>query len=162
MTTETPAPPPAAPPAAPSTPTEAATRLDTLRADPKWTTALLSGGPAQTREFHELHALVAKGDNVDMAMAGVMQPGIIQDSGHVEMMGTAAMLREMGFNPKQVRETLEGKPATQADIDIATTWKAQNMNSKEFRTRLFAGEPDAKRLLRAANIILSSPKETSA
>jgi hypothetical protein len=155
---------PAALPAPPSTPAEATTRLDQLRADPKWTEALLSGGPAQTREFHELHELVAKGDGVDMAMAGVMQPGIIQDSGHVEMANTATMLRDMGFNPKQVRETLEGKEATQADIDIATAWKAQNMNSKEFVTRLMAGEPEAARLLMAANIVLSSPvkKEASA
>jgi hypothetical protein len=118
----------------------------------------------QTKEFHELHELVAKGDGVDMAMAGVMQPGIIQDSEHVEMMGTAAMFREMGFNQKQIRETLEGKEATQADIDLATTWKAQNMNSKEFVTRLMAGEPEANRMLWAANIVLSSPvkKEASA
>jgi hypothetical protein len=158
MTTEAP------PPVPPSTPAEATARLELVKADPKWTEALLSGGPAQTKEFHDLHALVAKGDGVDMAMAGVMQPGIIQDSGHMEMMGTAAMLREMGFNPKQVRETLEGKPASQADIDIATTWKAQNMNSREFVTRLMSGEPEAKRLLRAANIILTSPvkKEASA
>jgi hypothetical protein len=57
-------------PAAPTTPAEAATWLDTLRGDSKWTAALLSGAPAQTREFHDLHLLVAKGDSADHAMAG--------------------------------------------------------------------------------------------
>jgi hypothetical protein len=159
MTTEAPA---LVPPAPPSTPAEATTRLDQLKADPKWTEALLSGGPAQTKEFHELHELVAKGDGIDQAMAGVMQPGILQDSAHVEMVGTADMLRSMGFNSTQIRETLAGKPASQIDIDKANMWKAQNMGSKEFVTRLLSGEPEAARLLMTANIILSSPKEASA
>src|ERR1700682_70694 len=96
--TDTPQAPPAAiETPAPATPAEAATRLDALRADPKWTTALLSGGPAQTREFHKHHELVAKGDDVDIAMSGVLPGGIMQSSEQAEMTGTAAMLKNIGF-----------------------------------------------------------------
>ena len=82
--------------APPSTSAEAAVRLDTLRADPKWTSALLGGGSEQTKEFHDLHELAAKGDSIDMAMAGVLQPGIIQTSKHMQNIGAAEMLKGLG------------------------------------------------------------------
>ena len=40
----------------------------------------------------------------------------------------------------QVRETLEGKEPTAAEVDLAKRWKAQTFKSKEFAARLFAGE----------------------
>ena len=49
----------------------------------------------QTREKErasDLHELVAKGDNVDLAMAGMYQPGM-NTSTHIQNMGIAAMLR---------------------------------------------------------------------
>jgi len=61
MTTEAPAPPPAAPPASPTTPSEAATQLTALKADPAWTEGLMRGGPEQTRTFHSLHELNFEG-----------------------------------------------------------------------------------------------------
>ncbi|WP_426608977.1 hypothetical protein [Bradyrhizobium sp. McL0616] len=102
--TEQPIIPPAT--ALPSTPTEAATRLDQLKADPKWASSFVGGGPAQLQEFRDLHEIVAKGDHVDVAMSGLHpeQPS----SGHREMAGTAAMLRELGIDDRIIKETLTG------------------------------------------------------
>jgi hypothetical protein len=144
-------------PAPPSTPAEAATRLDALKADPTWTKALLSGAPAQTREFHQLHELVDKGDNIDQAMSGVLPAGIIQDGAQVEMMGTAEMLKGMGFTPLSIRETLSGKEATQAEVDMATRWKAEKFSNADWVKLLMSGDVEARRHLLVANVILSSP-----
>jgi hypothetical protein len=145
-------------PAPPSTPAEAATRIDQLKQDPAWRDGFLKGGPAQLREYGELQALVAKGDDVDAAMAGVLPD--FADADLQQMAGTAGMLRDMGFPPTAIRETLSSKEATQADVDRAIAWKNENMKSKDFVDRLMRGEPDAARQLMVANIILSSPLKT--
>jgi hypothetical protein len=144
-------------PQPPATPAAAATRLTQLKADPAWTKAWLSGSGPQAKEYNDLSELAAKGDKVDLAMAGVMEDGPFQDSGHLQNIAMATMLREIGFNELQVRETLSGRPASQAEVDMANQWKAQNLKSKEFLTRLMAGEPTAVRELWVANIILTSP-----
>jgi hypothetical protein len=145
-------------PAPPSTPAEAATRLDQLKQDPAWRDGFLKGGPAQMREYGDLQALVAKGDDVDAAMSGVLPD--FADADLKQMAGTAEMLKSMGFPPTSIRETLSSKEAIQADVDRATAWKNENLNSKDFVDRLMRGEPDAARQLMVANIILSSPLKT--
>ena len=143
------------------TPAEATAKLDQLKADPAWRDGFLSGGAPQGREYAELSELAAQGDKVAAAMAGIEFPGPFQDSDHLQMMNTAELLRSMGFPPTAIRETLSGKEATQADVDLANAWKAQNLKSKEFVTRLMSGEPDAARQLMVANIILNSPRKAS-
>lgn len=152
-----------APPAPPSTPAEAATRLDQLRADPKWTSALLAGGPEHAKVFHELHDLVAKGDGVDQAMSPVLPDGIIQDGKQVEMRGTASMLREMGIRDEITRDVLAGTHAvTRAEYDMTVAWKRDRMADPEWTKRLLAGGAEERRKLTLANIIITgSIKETS-
>ena len=163
MTTETPAAPPAAPPVPPSTPAEATTRLDQLKADPKWTTALLSGGPTQTKEFHDLHKLVAQGDNIDAAMSGVLPDGIIQDGATVEMASMAGHLRELGVRDEVVREYLTGHSTTQKWFDEVKKIKADRMSDTVWVKRLMSGDVEARRQLTLANIVLTGGiKEASA
>ncbi|WP_426608648.1 hypothetical protein [Bradyrhizobium sp. McL0616] len=142
-------------PALPATPAEAATRLGELKADPKWTASLLSGGPAQVREFQDLHEIAAKGSDVAAAMAGGSPT--MASSDLREMIGTAEMLKDVGFTPLSIRETLEGRPASQAEVDMATKWKADHLSDAEWVKRLMSGDVEAKRHLLVANVILSSP-----
>ncbi|MHC2195794.1 hypothetical protein ACVJF1_008427 [Bradyrhizobium diazoefficiens] len=82
------------PPALPSTPAEAATRLDQLKADPKWTASFLSGSPTQLQEFRDLHETIAKGnDDVSAAMAGIIPE--MPSSDLKTMAGTASMLKDV-------------------------------------------------------------------
>src|SRR5260370_447559 len=122
-------------PAPPATPAEAATRLDQLKADASWSKAFLAGAADKVQQFRELHEMIAKGDEIDAAIAGVLPE--MPSSDLRQMVGTAEMLKGMGFPPLAIRETLSGKEASQADIDRATAWKAQNLRSKEFADRLF-------------------------
>lgn len=144
------------PPAPPTTPAEAATRLDTLRADSKWTEALLSGAPAQTREFHDLHRLVAKGDDVDIAIAGALQPGGIQTSEHLEMMSGAEALRSLGVRDEIIKDVLtDNHTVTKAEYEATKQWKSDSMSNPEFVKLYLGGDNEARRKMTLANIILT-------
>jgi hypothetical protein len=152
------APPPAAPPAAvtpPSTPAEASTQLTALKADPVFTEALMRGDPAKVKEFHSLHEMISKGDDVDVAMSGTLPS--MPNSDLREMAGTADMLRSMGFTDLMIRETLSGKEASEVDVALAKKWKADNFSNADYLKRLFSGDVQARRELLVANIILNSP-----
>jgi hypothetical protein len=151
-------------PAQPSTPAEAATRLDQLKADPTWTGAFLAGGPAQKKEFSDLHELVAKGDNIDMAMAGEFMSGGIQTSDHMQNMGAAASLREAGIRDEIIRDVLAGTHVvSKAEYEATRQWKADRMSDAEWTKRLMAGDNEANRKWKLANIILTGKiKEDSA
>ena len=143
-------------PAPPSTPAEAATRLDQLKADPKWTSALLSGALGQTKEFHDLHHLVAKGDSVDMAMAGVLQPGVLQTSDHMELMGGAQALRALGIQDGIIKDVLTDSHAvTKAEYEATKQWKADHMSNPEWVKLYMGGDNEARRKMALANIILT-------
>ncbi|WP_157839473.1 hypothetical protein [Bradyrhizobium diazoefficiens] len=141
------------PPALPSTPAEAATRLDQLKADPKWTASFLSGSPTQLQEFRDLHETIAKGDHVDMAMSGLMpeQPS----SGHREMAGTAAMLRELGIDDRIIKETLTGHMVTKPEYEATERWKKDAMSNPDFVSRYLKGGIEESRKMALANIILT-------
>jgi hypothetical protein len=151
-------------PAAPSTPVEASARLDALRSDPKWTASLLKGGPAETKEFHTLHELASKGDSVDMAIGGVLQPGVIQNSEHMQNIGAAEMLRDIGMPHDVIKETLTGKTATPREFyDKIASWKKDAMTDADWTKRLMSGDTKARAQLTLANIILTgSIKESAA
>jgi hypothetical protein len=145
----------APPPAAPTTPAEAATRLDQAKADPKWTETFLAGHPERVREFHEWHALAAKGESVDRAMAGMyMEGGNTTD--HITQMGTAAVFRELGIRDEITRDVLVDKhTVTQAEYNATKVWKEDRMNDKEWVAKLMGGDREAKRKLVLANLILT-------
>lgn len=134
------------------------TRLDQLKSDPKWRDGFLAGGPAQVREFQDLHEIAAKADDVGAAMAGVLPE--MSSSDLRAMVGTASLLKDAGFTPLSIQETLEGRPASQAEIDMATKWKADHMSNPDWVKRLMSGDVEAKRHLLVANVILSSPLKT--
>jgi hypothetical protein len=157
--TQAPPPPAAAPPAAPPTLpnfVEASAKLASLTADQAWRDRVLSGAdPAATAEFHKLTSVVAAGgSDAEIAMSGALPD--LPDSQLKTMADTAEMLRNMGFPPLAIRETLAGKEATPADVAIATAWKNQHMRSPEFVKQYLSGEPDAVRQMMVADIILSS------
>jgi hypothetical protein len=132
--------------------------LDSRLADKAWGAKLLSGDVAANTEYRELRAKADNPETVDtvtVAMSGDI--GIMPDSDMALMANMAGMLREYGLNELQVRETLEGREASQAEVDMARLWKNQNLKSKEFTAKLMSGDPDAARQLMVANIILTSP-----
>jgi hypothetical protein len=151
-----------APTAPPTNAAEARIALDGKMVDKEWGAKLFSGDAATTTEYRSLQDLINRPDSTDAvaaAMSSADHGGIIQDSGTVELRGQAGYLRELGLNELQVKETLEGKEPTAAEVDMAARWKAHSFKSKEFVTRLMSGEPEARQQLLVANIILTSAKE---
>jgi hypothetical protein len=149
---------PDTPPAPPANATEARAVLDSRLADREWGAKLLSGDVAANTEYRELRAKADNpetADTVTVAMSGDI--GIMPDSDMALLANMAGMLREHGLNERQVRETLEGREASQAEVDMARMWKNQNLKSKEFVARWLSGEPEAVRQMLVANIILTSP-----
>jgi hypothetical protein len=134
---------PSAPAAPPVNAAEARTVLDARMGDKSWGAKLFAGDVAVTTEYRGLRELINKPDltgEVAAAMSGDPHPSIIQDSRAVELRGSAGFLRDLGLNEQQVKETLEGKEPSQAEIEMAKQWKAQTFKSKEFVNRLFAGD----------------------
>jgi hypothetical protein len=152
-----------APAAPPANAVEANTVLQGRLADKDWGAKLLSGDAAVTTEYRGLRDLINRpdpADSVAQAMSGA-DLGFMPNSADVQMRNYAGFLRENGLNDLQVSETLVGREATQAEVDAARLWKQQNLNSKEFAARLMSGEPDARRQLLVANIILTSPLKSA-
>jgi hypothetical protein len=72
------------------------------------------------------------------------------------MANTADMLREIGFPEKAIHETLAGKVPTPDDIQLAQSWKRQALNSPEWVRRYLSGEPDARREMMAADVVITN------
>lgn len=156
---------PAAPAAPPATAGEARTLLDALMANKAYAEKLLSGDYSANRQWSELQTMASNpdpADKISLAMSS-SDLGFLPDSQNVELRGAAAMLREKGFNEVQLRESLEmveGKEAPAGDLDIATRWKADNFESKEWQARYLSGDPVAARMKLAADVILTSQQKS--
>ncbi|MGY2906555.1 hypothetical protein [Bradyrhizobium sp. URHC0002] len=159
MTDQPPIVPPAPPAPAPATAAEAATRLNELKADTAWRDRYLGGGVTEAREIHALQEMLNKSDNpdVDRAMAGLLDDSPVQRSGHMQMIGVAQHLRELGIRDEIIRDTLTGKPVTQERYDEQKRWKADRMRDKDWTAKYLGGDLEARRLMTEADIVLNSP-----
>jgi hypothetical protein len=116
------------------------------------------GGIAETKEFTDLQALIATGDKVDAAIAGVtdIQDGIIPDSSAVLMANVAADLREKGINDECIRQTLTGQKCSKQERTLVETWKGQRMRDPVWVKAYLSGDPQAVKDMTLANIVMSS------
>jgi hypothetical protein len=147
---------PGADPAPPSTPAEAATRLDALKANPDWTGKLMAGGSAELKEFQGLHELLSRGDHIDLALAGEFMPGGMQTPEHLQNMGATSMLREAGVRDEVIRDVLAGThTVTKEEFAKVKQFKADRMSDKEWSKRLLAGDSEATRQFHLMNIVLT-------
>lgn len=151
-------------PPAPTNPTEATTVLTQRMADQSWSDAVLAGKPDQVKEWKDLHALAAKGDedpDVAFAVAGVSKPTEYTTSSDIMLNGTASYLREIGLDDAVIKQALSGKPVPKAEFDAVVRRKAEMMGSPDFVKRLNEGDREARGLKAAANIVLSNGYQES-
>lgn len=154
------APPPA--PVIPTNPTEAIARLNELKGNSEWADKFLKGHSPQVKEFKALQEVAAKADNVDKAMAGVLDDAPFQSSGHLAMVAATSMFREIGISDAVIRQTLTDQEVTQAEYDAVSKWKADHLRDHEWTKRYLAGDGDQVRDMLLANIVLSSKIKQSA
>jgi hypothetical protein len=143
-------------PAAPATATEARAVLDARMADKAWGDRVYSGDAAANQELRDLTAKVAAGgdDAVAVAMSGKL-PDMATGDQRI-MASTADWLRDIGFPPKAIQETLAGREPTAADVERARTWKARAMKNQDYVKRYLSGDGDAIREMTACDVVLSS------
>jgi hypothetical protein len=141
-----------APPVLPATPAEAATRLTALKSDPAWRDQFLAGNGPQVKEFKNLSELAAKGDNVDMAMAGISEGGQSSDS-HA-MTEVAKMFRELAIRDEVTSQFLRGEKVTLHEFKLVENWKREQMGDPNFVKRYLEGDLKARQQMTIANTVL--------
>lgn len=143
--------------APPTNAAEAATRLAALSADKTWSTNLLAGDVAAAKEFADLTTLVASGDPVEQAMAGLIPRDGLPSSDVVLMAKTTEMLRDFGIRDEVIQQTLTGQEITQAEHDAAKAWKTRISSDPVWVQRYLKGDAECREKMTLADIILSSP-----
>jgi hypothetical protein len=147
----------------PANATEAQARLTSLVENRDWGAKIVAGDVTANREMRALTAMIAGGgDDVAAAIVSGNKLPELATSEQRLMAATAEHLREMGFPPTAIRETISGKEPTPADVERARLWKTQIMKNPEWVRRYLDGDGDAQREMMAANILLSSAKEAAA
>jgi hypothetical protein len=156
-----PAPPPAVEDVGKFSASQAASWIADLGQRVEWVSKLLSGGDLGTLKLFE--ALVAKrseGDGVDEAIAGAdmqLPEGGANNAGlspRDVRTGVAALLDD-GLSGGSVAELLRNAPVCSPEDyrTLSREFSARCLNNAEWKTRLLAGDPEAKRQLLAMGVI---------
>ncbi len=91
-----------------------------------------------------------------MAMAGVLQPGVLQTSDHMELMGGAQALRALGIQDGIIKDVLTDSHAvTKAEYEATKQWKADHMSNPEWVKLYMGGDNEARRKMALVSIILT-------
>lgn len=145
--------------AAPTTPAEARARMAALAADPKWSTAYLNGDVEARREFQSVTALIADGNEADLALAGVVPENLVDFGPGASVRDQAKAVpnfREMGIRDEVIREVLEDRTVSQHDHDMAENWRNLRLKDSNFVKQYLSGDGEAVRLMTLANIVLTA------
>ena len=140
----------------PSDPGEAATALAARMSDKAWSDGFLRGGP-QLIEYQKLSEVAARKidtDNVALAMEGKYLP--VNSANHLNMMGTATMLREAGIERDVIQQVLTGGPVSAEERATAESVKSKLMGNADWSKKWLAGDAEAKQQMMLLNIVLAS------
>jgi len=74
----------------------------------------------------------------------------------VNMKAGLAALKEAGLDPAVLDEVAAGKPVTAEERLAVENWQRHALQDKDWIRKLFDGDPNAKKQLLCASIVLSS------
>ena len=143
---------------------DARAQLDLLSRNASWAESLFKGDVATRKQFDELVAKAASGDNVGDAVAGIVEPAVplfeTTANGelprrHVE--GTIAALRDAGLNDESISQAVNLPPISRAEFMAAQAFKARCHGTAEWRNKLLSGDYEATRQHNLLSVLLSSP-----
>lgn len=150
------------PPLAPATAADAARRLEILSKDKAWADRLFAGDVAANKEFKELNALAASGDDTADLIAGtatLQQPFETTIDGQLPRRVVAdvvSSLRELGLSDGSIGEALNGGKFTSAELAAVKVFRNSRHGDPDWCKRLLAGDYAARREHVLLSIILSS------
>lgn len=143
---------------------DARVTLDVLSKNPSWAEALFRGDVQTRRQFDELVAKAAGGnDTVDM-IAGIVEPAVplfeTTANGelprrHVE--GTISALRDGGLNDASIEQAVNLPPISRTELMAAQALKTKLHGTAEWRSKLLSGDYEATRQHNLLAVLLSSP-----
>jgi hypothetical protein len=144
-------------PAPPSTPAEAATKLATLRGDKAWGDKLLSSDKDTVAEFHTLSKLASQASDIDRVMSGEANLPDLNIEGNLSLAkiaGEIPALRAAGISDPTIRELLEGRESTPAELDAVKQLRAARHSDEAWLKKYLAGDHEAVRESRLISIVL--------
>jgi hypothetical protein len=140
------------PSAPPANATEAAARLETLKADAGWRDKFLaSDGPA-LKEYHVLTAMIADGgDDVAVAMSGKLGAASTEQR---HMAATAEMFRGLGIRDEVTSQFLRGEQVTPQEYELVSNFKKELTADRAWRDRYLGGDLKAAQQMVIINSVL--------
>jgi hypothetical protein len=141
----------AAPPAAPSTPltpSEAASKLATLRSNAEWGEKVLKSDPGALKELRDLSKQVAEGGDLDaLIVAAADQPdtNVNGELSLKKVAGEIPSLRESGLSDDVIKELLSDRVPTPQEIDAVSRFQKMRHGDQAWVTKYLAGDFDARR-----------------
>jgi hypothetical protein len=152
------------PPLIPQDAQDAKATLEHLSRDKSWADSLFNGNVATRKQFDELVAKAAGGDDVGDAVAGIVETAVplfeTTANGelprrHVE--GTIAGLRDAGLNDAAIEQAVNLPPISRSEHAAAVAFQAKCHGTAEWRSKLLSGDYEATRQHNLLCVLLSSP-----
>jgi hypothetical protein len=143
---------------------DARMQLDMLKNNTSWARSLLNGNVETRKQFDELVAKAAGGDDVADAVAGIVEPAtpLFETTAngelprrHVE--GTIASLRDAGLSDASIEQAISLPPISRTEFMQAQALKTKLHGTAEWRGRLLSGDYEATRQHNLLSVLLSSP-----
>ena len=143
---------------------DARVTLDLLSRNPGWAESLFRGDLATRKQFDELVAKAAGGDDIGDAIANIVEPvtPLFETTAngelprrHVE--GTIAGLRDAGLNDASIEQAVNLPPISRSEFMAAQAFQARLHGTQEWRSKLLSGDYEATRQHNLLCVLLSSP-----
>ena len=151
-------------PLVPADAQDARATLERLSRDASWADSLFKGNVETRKQFDELVAKAAGGDDVGDAVAGIVEPAtpLFETTAngelprrHVE--GAIAGLRDAGLNDASIEQAVSLPAISRAEFMSAQALKSQLHGTAEWRSKLLSGDYEATRQHNLLCVLLSSP-----
>ena len=143
---------------------DARMQLDLLSRNASWAESLFKGNVETRKQFDELVAKAAAGDDVGDAVAGIIEPVTplveITADGELPRRAVEATidgLRASGLDSESISQAINLPPISRAEFMAAQALKAQCHGSAEWRGKLLSGDYEATRQHNLLAVLLSSP-----
>ena len=143
---------------------DARQQLDLLSRNASWADSLFKGNVETRKQFDELVAKAAGGDDVGDAVIGIVEPVTplmeVTANGelprrHVE--GAISALRNAGLNDESISQAVNLPPISRAEFMQAQALQTRLHGTAEWRGRLLSGDYEATRQHNLLSVLLSSP-----
>ena len=143
---------------------DARAQLDLLSRNASWADSLFKGNVETRKQFDELVAKAAAGDDVGDAVAGIVEPvtPLMEVTANGELPrraveATISGLRDAGLSDASIEQAVNLPPISRAEFMQAKALQTRLHGTAEWRGKLLSGDYEATRQHNLLSVLLSSP-----